>query len=306
MIYIDGSRPKPRLETCLIRDRGHRCRIAPCLRRAGAFLAALPLAGCLYTTHHFNSGRLLEPGETAVTLGMGKAHFYEADCPDGYGKYIRVRGAAPECMPNNALFGPIESDAAGGSAVADSSRPMVLRKSATYKASLGYRLGARKQWGPLTGIEMGWSLEAPTNPISLEFDLKAGLPAPARWKASHSLSAGWGIGAWVDNSWFVEYAASRAFGGGAAFFNYRYTRLATQPEDLDSSFDAGRFVSLTGSSHQWSLGWYHRMPVFPVLPDYLVPEVVATLPVYLNGARVPPSARPAADVNFNLGFGWNF
>jgi hypothetical protein len=300
------------LENTLGPDRGHRFFRTPSPRRlrrpgrAAAFLLALPLAGCLYTTHHFNSGRLLEPGETAVTFGMGKAYFYEEACPDGYRDYVPAHGAEPRCRSEKSLYGGIVEDTAGGAAAADSIRPMGLRKSTSFKGSLGYRLGVRKRWGPLTGIEMGWSVEAPTNPMTLEFDVKAGLPLPARWQAAHSLSAGWGIGAWVDNSWFVEYAASRAFGDDAVFLNYRYTRVATQPEDLDSSFDAGRFVPLPGSAHQWAVGWYHKLPAIPLIPDHLVPEVTATLPVYLYGARVPAAARPAVDFNFNLGMGWDF
>ena len=42
---------------------------------------AMVLQGRLYTSHHFNSGRVLEPGNTAVTFGWGKLKLYEANCP---------------------------------------------------------------------------------------------------------------------------------------------------------------------------------------------------------------------------------
>lgn len=277
--------------------------ISPSLRRDPVFrvLAALPalyLSGCLYTTQHFNTGRLLEPGETAVTMGWGKAHFYQDNCPDGFyldfpdGKPVDCRWSGYSSRPN-VVHDP-----------ADSVRSVVRESQTTPKVSLGYRLGVRKQWGPLTGIEIGWSLEAPTNPISLEFDLKAGLPAPAGWKVSHSLSAGWGVGAWVDNTWFAEYAVARAFGKCALFGSYRFSLLATQPTDLDSSFNAARFVPFPHLAHQVSLGWFQPLAAIPIVPDYLIPEITLTAPVFRDGLRY--ARPPAFDFNFNLGIGWNF
>lgn len=290
------------------------------VRRAGlavlAWLPAIFLTGCLYTTQHFNTGRLLEPGETAVTLGMGKAHFYREECPEGfYPTYVGLAGGSEE--PGNGEAG------SGGErtgcrsrdyydlvqsgqvlAVSDTLRPIGRVREDFPKASLGYRLGVRKQWGPLTGIEIGWTVEGPTNPASLEFDLKAGLPLPSRWKASHSLSVGWGVGAWVDNTWFAEYAASRAFGRCALFAGYRYSYLATQPENLDSSARAGRLLRFPHFAHQFALGWYQRIPALPVIPDYAIPAFTMTLPVYRGDLR---SVRPPAfDLNFNLGVGWDF
>jgi hypothetical protein len=275
---------------------------AACLASAWAF----GLAGCLYTTQHFNTGRLLEPGETAVTFGLGKAHYYREDCPDGYyGSYDgsgEVAGTGTDKTVCRKAY--VYDGMAPAQPGADSVRPLERIREDIPKASLGYRLGVRKRWGPLTGIELGWNLEGPTNPISLEFDLKAGLPMPSRWKASHSLSAGWGVGAWVDNTWFAEYAAAREFGKSALFASYRYSALATQPENLDSSSRAGHFVRFPRSAHQFSLGWYQRVPALPVVPDYLVPEFTLTLPVYRGDLR--ELRPPALDLNFNVGVGWDF
>jgi hypothetical protein len=286
-----GPRPRPR-------------------RRLGAAILALVpafcLTACLYTTQHFNTGRLLEPGETAITLGMGKAHSYREDCPEGY--YASYEGLDGETGKELTACRR-ESYYAGGfpgptQASSDSIRPLVRIRDDLPKASLGYRLGVRKQWGPLTGIEIGWTIEGPTNPVSLEFDLKAGLPVPARWKVSHSLSAGWGVGAWVDNTWFAEYAAARSFGKSALFASYRYSALATQPENFDSSSRAGRFVRFPHYAQQVALGWYQRIPALPVIPDYAIPEFTLTLPVYRGGLR--ETRPPAYDLNFNVGVGWDF
>jgi hypothetical protein len=279
-------------------------RLRPLRRMAAAMLVsvwAFGLAGCLYTTQHFNTGRLLEPGETAVTLGLGKAHFYREDCPEGFfasyeggetGEACRRLSYSPEGFPGTAQ------------AAADTLRPLARIREDLPKLSLGYRLGVRKRWGPVTGIEIGWSIEGPTNPVSLEFDVKAGLPLPSRWKASHSLSAGWGVGAWVDNTWFAEYAAARSFGACALFANYRFSALATQPEKFDSSAQVGRFLRFPHYAHQMALGWYQYIPRFPVIPDYAIPEFTLTLPVYRGVLRA--TRPPAFDLNFNLGVGWDF
>ncbi len=256
-------------------------------------LAALAsLSGCLYTTHHFNNGRLLEPGETALTLGAGRAHFYSDHCPDYYDRVSVGNGGQDKCV-------------AGFKSPPDTVSPD-LEDVATPKVSLGYRLGIRKQWGPLTGLEMGWAVEMPTNPATLEFDLKAGLPIPKDWKASHSLSAGWGVGMWADNSWFLEYAASRSYGPHALYANYRYTWLASQPQDLDSSFNAWKFVSHKRHVQQAAFGLFLRLPKIVIIPDYVSPEVVATFPLIAPFSQVDNPRLPEYQVNFNLGFGWNF
>jgi hypothetical protein len=234
---------------------------------------------------------------------VGRAHFFRDECPDGFD--LRREGDGSLLCRWEGVDGELDRSPTGVfHDPADSVRRGTRAVETTPKLSLAYRLGVRKQWGPLTGIEIGWSLEAPTNPATLEFDAKAGLPAPAAWKVSHSLSAGWGVGAWADNTWFAEYAASRSFGRQALFGSYRFSYLATQPNDLDSSFSVFRFVTHPRMSHQVSLGWFQPLPDLPVFPDYLVPELTATAPVFAVGVRSAPP--PALDFNFNLGFGWNF
>ena len=269
----------------------------PCLTQFLSVLAvvatALGLSGCLYTTHHFNNGRLLEPGETAVTLGAGRAHFYSDECPDYYARNYNTPSSAPNCISGFDSVG------------IDTIAPRVV-DLATPKMSLGYRLGIRKQWGPLTGLDMGWSVEVPTNPATIEFDLRAGLPLPKGWPAAHSLSGGWGVGMWADNSWFLEYAASRIFGPHSVYANYRYTWLASQPEDLDSSFNNWKFVSHRRIVQQGSLGFFYRMPDILILPDYLSPELVLTVPLLVPFSEVDRSLLEKYQLSFNFGFGWNF
>ncbi|MDB5104259.1 MAG: hypothetical protein JWP91_1948 [Fibrobacteres bacterium] len=270
------------------------------LLRAAALGAASLLSGCLYTTHHFNSGRILEPGKTAVTFGLGRSEIYDQDCPE---TYVRSPDDASHC--ERILGGP--SGIEGPPVAADTNRvPMEVTHVTIPKFSLSYRLGVRGPWGPFTGVEMGWQVEAVTNPGTIEFDLKFGLPIPKRFSAQHSVSGGWGVGMWADNSWFLEYAASRNFGKHALYGNYRYTWLASQPADINSSFDNWKFVSHRHYAHQAALGAYLRLPDWTLVPDFITPQVIFTAPITPALSVISPSLLDPFSMNFNFGFGWNF
>src|SRR5688500_18016875 len=218
------------------------------------------LSGCLYSSHHFNSGRVLEPGNTAVTFGWGNLKLNERNCDYEQG-FQEERESA-------GTFRCIRWRWDGSQAQSGDTMAPSISQVKIPKLSLGYRLGVRKAWGPFTGIEIGWHLEAPTNPGSAEFDMKFGLPGSGSGRFHHSLSGGWIVGAWSDNTFFGEYAASRAFGSGdsahALYASYRYTRLATQPDDAFRSDSLGfRFGSKTRIAHQATLGFHWRLPAFP-------------------------------------------
>lgn len=248
------------------------------------------LSGCLYTTHHFNTGRVLEPGKTAVTLGMGRATFYDEICPKGYFRTTSEKGdqvCADELTYSDTV-------------------PQVLEKILTPKISLGYRLGVRGAWGPFQGLELGWQMEAPTNPGTVDFDLKFGLPAPGGMRLDHSLSAGWEVGMWADNSYFLEYAASRPFGANALYANYRFTWLATQQGDLERSFEEWKFVSKRRYANQFSFGFDWKIRKIFLIPDFISPQIFILFPVYPGLNQVDTDLLDAFLMDFNLGFGWNF
>lgn len=258
-------------------------------------------SGCMYTSHHFNSGRTLDPGNTAVTFGWGNLKLTERSCDYNQGYFEQEDSAGTVRCVRRRFDG---SPGAANDTVAPA-----LTEAKLPKFSMGYRLGVRKEWGPFTGVEIGWHLEAPTNPGSGEFDLKLGLPGSGSGRFHHSLSGGWIVGAWSDNSFFGEYAASRAFGAGdsahALYASYRYTRLATQPDEaIRSDSLVLSFGSHTRIAHQATLGFHWRLPAFPVLPDFLSPQVTVSTP----WVPVFESVRPEHPVlvDFNLGFGWRF
>ena len=289
---------------------GHLSLVDPLKRKPGpwrgilAVLALIALSslftGCLYTTHHFNSGRILEPGQTAVTIGYGVARIYEQGCPDDWNRPVGDSNTTHcERYVENTPF----------SSVRDS--VMIRQRVTSYpvpKLSLGYRLGVRGPWGPFTGVEMGWHLEAPTNPGTIEFDLKFGLPLPRPLiaKFHHSLTGGWGVGNWADNSWFLEYAASRDLGRHSFYGNYRYTRLATQAPEINESAEAWKFESQTGHSHQAALGFFLRLPDIFLIPDYVTPQAILTFPIKAPFVKVDSELMDPMLLNYNFGFGWNF
>jgi hypothetical protein len=263
---------------------------------------AAPLAGCLYTTQHFNNGRLLEPGRTSLTLGAGRSHTLDYGCPELEGSYVyKARDSAGiHCLKFPISFG-------GEPGSPDTVAP-VQGWNGLFKGSLDYRLGVHGPFGPFTAAEIGIHLEAPTNPASAEFDLKAGLPVPAGRPYHHALSAGIGIGAWADNSYFCEYALSRAFAAGDLFVNYRGTYLATQIADLRGSEDRRRFNSRRRFIHQASLGFSWNLPSLSVMPDFLVPLVTLTYPIAPAGTERPPPDYVLDEHvwDFGLGMGWSF
>jgi hypothetical protein len=266
-----------------------------------ACLALFGLPGCLYTGHHYNNGRILSPGNTAVTVGYGSDKAYSLHCPD---RHVLEQDSAGvfECIPMR--LGILGTD----TETEDTLTPGTRYQSGS-KFSLGYRLGVRGPWGPFTGAELGWHLEAPTAPITAEFDFKLGLPNASSVKYFHSVSLGWGIGVWVDNSFFAEYAAARSFGQGeeahTLYASYRATYLATQPFELMDTEEELRFQSHRRLVQQASLGFHWSLPGIPILPDYFSPQITATTPwVRATDEAVPP-AEPYI-YELNLGFGWKF
>ncbi|MDB5103739.1 MAG: hypothetical protein JWP91_1428 [Fibrobacteres bacterium] len=264
------------------------------------------MSGCLYSTAHFNSGRLLEPGRSSLTLGGGRFRSFTFGCnePGSYGMTSESRDSLGiHCVTYRET---IQDSTGGYRTESDTTAPKAFWTSVS-SYSIGYRLGILGQWGPFPGADMGLHLEAPTNPATGEFDLRLGLPVPAGIPFHHSLSAGWGIGFWADNSYFLEYAFSHAWGENDLFFNYRATRLATQIPDLADAVDERVFASERRLIHQASAGFRWELPDIAMLPDFLIPQAVLTYPLGPNGAsKVPKELLDDRMWNVNLGMGWHF
>ncbi len=176
------------------------------------------------------------------------------------------------------------------------------------KVSMDYRLGIKDTWGPFPGAEIEWHLEAPTNPATMEFSLNLAMPNLGSKNFRHKLGAGWGVGAWADNSFFLEYAASmplNKFGKPLIFGNLRATYLATQINEVLSENFSQALPSNQVLVMQAGLGTVFNLPKIILLPDYIIPAVNLTLPQIPSGERLFHRQNiPYVQWDFQLGFGW--
>jgi hypothetical protein len=250
-------------------------------------LFTLLLTGCLYSVHHFNTGVLMPAGRSQGTLGVGRQPQWR-------------------CVHYHT-----DSTVAQHACNENDSGVELARKSDIFKGSFNYRLGVKDQWGPFPGAEMEWHVEAPTGPVTMEFAMNlampTGNPAPTAASFHHSLGAGWGIGAWADNSFFMEYAASKSAGRPLFFGNLRGTYLATQISDVLGDDFSKPLPSRRLLVFQAGLGVSFRLPDWPVAPDFIIPQLNVTLPqVPAGDQRFKHNDIPWAQWDMNLGFGWGF
>ncbi len=213
--------------------------------------------GCLYSTHHFNTGETLKAGRSKVTIGAGRQPLW--DCLD--------KTPRSSILCNGANGNP----------------PEPVSVSQTFKGSVNYKLGLKDNWGPFPKTELQWHFEAPTNPITMEFGLVLGLPDFNQQKFSHNLHTGWGMGIWSDNSFFLEYALSRSVYSHRLFINLRETWLATQINDvLNENFDKEltqnkQFISQIG------IGLQLKLPDWFLMPHFISPQLNFTFPQVTTG-----------------------
>ena len=248
---------------------------------AAALFSATVLTGCLYSTHNFSSGTLLPAGQSQATVGIGRQPFWRCSLPES-----DSTGARHAC----------NEDGSGTEAVTKTEVP---------KGSLDYRLGVRNQWGIFPGVELKWHLEIPTNPATMEFAMNLALPAAPAFK--HAVGAGWGIGAWADNTFFLEYAVSRKLGIPLFFGNFRTTWLATQIGEVMGEDFAKPFPSNQHLVFQAGLGMVVKLGDWIIVPDFVVPHFSITVPQVPPGdRRFKPVDIPLSQWDANLGFGWTY
>jgi hypothetical protein len=234
--------------------------------------------GCLYSVHHFNTGEVLPAGRSQTTLGAGRQPIWHC------GHEAADSAASHVC-----------GDSAGEAAT----------QTHVFKGSVDFRLGLKDSLGPFPGAELQWHLEAPTNPATMEFGVNLGLPGGAAFR--HEVGVGWGIGAWADNSFYLQYSASRPVGGPLLFGNLRVTWLATQigevlGDDFTQPLPSNRHLVL-----QAGAGLFLRLPDWVVVPDFLIPQVNLTLPQIPSGEKKFRGGDiPSGQWDANLGFGWAF
>ncbi|MFC1585131.1 hypothetical protein ACFL5V_06275 [Fibrobacterota bacterium] len=264
--------------------------------------SALSLLGCLYTSHNYQTGRILKEGHSGTTIGYGRQQLVSLEChsnSSSWGQLVREDGDT-RCRSINDPSGTPDTSY---------SEPVVNKESIP-EFSYGYGLGIRDRWGPFPGLEMGFLLELPTMPISAEFYFRLGLPDHMWQRTKHSASLGYIIGSWSDNSYYLGYGISREVGRHLAYANFRSTIMATQvadiePEEVDDAFKFNhnrRFVQ------QLSLGFMWMIPGIVVFPDFVTPQINFIYP------KIPVSFdmesfgydHDGVYIKWNVGFGWRF
>ncbi len=259
MFHVSPSR-RPFRRSC-------RAFVIACANRCAVPALSLLLASCNFTTQSYNMGKLLNPGESISTLGVGRQPWYTVT-DSSYEAFVDS---------GNGLY-----DAG--------QRSVKLRKPAPQEWSYcyDYRLGILDKYPFGKGLEFGFHLEAPVptdggGSLLLEVDLRSGLP-PAVTKNAvfhHDIGLGWTVGMWVDNGWFAEYAAGLEYKHLIPYANIRV--LCTPTDVTGENFNFAGDI-LTTHSQWWNirqcLGCAIKIPRLPVLPDYVVPEVTLGYPNY--------------------------
>lgn len=308
-----------------------RCRLLLFAYGAAAAFVVLFLQGCLYTSHHLNTARLVEPGKTRWEFGAGTQRVAETACSDDAAlqSYLGLKNKAQtiphlsrDWIDDNVFSYSIKDHQgrpacevqyyAGNDTVTHRAVSLVdtfatdSRFSIWPNFSIAWRLGVREVWGPFTGVDIGWRVEAPTGPATLEFDTRFGLPLPAsmaRW--NHAVSLGWGIGAWADNSLFAEYAFGQETGRLRPFGNTRLTYLASQPMDITVNHGFTTFTRYRRWIGQANIGLEWVLPDLPLLPQRILPSLalaMPALPFYLDDGHFHAEG---VDLRFVLGASWS-
>lgn len=117
------------------------------------------------------------------------------------------------------------------------------------------------------GLELAYILELPH---TLGFKGSLGLPLPSQ-KWSHSLGAGWDIGLWADNSYWLAYGLDYQLKPAIRLNQgIKWLRGATQFGDLEISPDSNQFLqSKTHPLYQWSGNLDYHIPQWGILPNTL-------------------------------------
>lgn len=244
------------------------------LSKISAFgLAGCLLQGCLSTWIRMEDGTVLAPGRSDFSIALGSVPRTTYDCGQGYvGKDSTGRFACEEWYfrerYQELYYDSASQTYQGGYYTYDGGRnhfdPRV-DVDREFHVALNWKLGVLGAFGPFTGMQVGMQTEFATAPVTQEFHVAIGLPGSDS-SVAHSLAAGWGVGMWADNSWFLQYAASRRFGICRVFGSLRGT---LQPSMTAMDIDKGRFESDRSWDLQAAVGAKVPLGRVAVLPDWI-------------------------------------
>lgn len=235
-------------------------------------------------------GTILQPGKSDFSLAVGSVPRPTYVCDEAY-------WSSPD-RDSNGVYQCEKYDYSslsyGSSRITRTPARFVVEREP--HLALNWRLGALGPFGPFAGLEVGMQTEFLTAPISQEFDVALGLPGSDSTVA-HAVSVGWGIGMWADNSWFVQYAASRAIGRWRMFGSARSTLQASVDQ---SDIGSGRFQSSRSWDFQVAAGAKYRLTEVFLLPDWV--GVGGTLD--LGNQGYPSFELDRLEQGSGIGFAW--
>ena len=239
-------------------------------------------------------GTILPPGRSDFALGMSSVPRVYEDCTRGDLRRDSLDRAFCTDWYWTNWTGSFESRT--------DTLPTIERNERSPLFGLTWRLGAFGPFGPFTGLEIGLHAEAPNNPITQEFRVAVGLPSPDSTFA-HSVITGWGTGAWADNSWFLQYAASRTWKPWRVFGSVRGTLQGTQIAD---AIESDRFQHKRSWDLQTTLGGRLALPEAKVVPDWLL--LGATANLSHSGLPEIGEARQLGGIGvaWTSGMGWSW
>ncbi len=250
-------------------------------------------AGCNFTSQSYNCGKLLDPGASRITIGVGERQFYTVQWRDS--------------MVQNAVAHPNDTTVYQGLSVC-----------------WDYRLGILRKLPFGQGLEIGFHLEGPVqfNPTEsngqlgdyvglaiIDLDARCGFADAVLGDGifHHNAGVGWTIGAWIDNGWYGEYAAGWEYKWLTPYVDVRAELLATDPMSEDSLTES--YTPFKYEKRSWTtrtaVGLNFRFPVFfphwPkcivfFIPNCISPEVSVVYPNY--------SAIRHYGITYHIGLGW--
>lgn len=239
-------------------------------------------------------GTVLAPGRSDFSIAIGSVPRTDYDCGQEYvGRDSTGRIA---CEEWHYRYSYQSGDYNSTSGYTYSEPRIGIEREPHF--AVNWKLGVLGPFGPFTGMQVGTQMEAATAPVTQEFHVAIGLPTGDS-AIAHSLAAGWGVGMWADNSWFLQYAASRRFGSCRVFGSLRGT---LQPSVNLMDIDKGRFKSDRSWDFQAATGVKIPLGRAVVLPDWV--GIGATL-------NLVNSAYPSFDIDelrqeSGLGAAWAF
>jgi hypothetical protein len=257
------------------------------------------LCSCI-GTQRMNTGRVVPSGHHQISWGIGPDILYD-------------------CMLDAA------TDPATGNVWCESEGNSYLGSNDTIKryyypsVSREYRVGLRNKWGPLRGLDAGYYLQFMLPPV-LGFDIRAGLPGLDTNYFAHSLSLGWDIGSWADNSWFATYAISFAYQNLVLYSNWRAIWAASRLSEFDpegnywEEYYNEESIDYDKKNRSHSKSWVHHFTTgieinlgdHFLLPEAIALQVVAAFPYYSTMVRFKKNQVPSVIYLWNLGFKWDY